>query len=350
MFRMFVIRLLLASAFTFYSTIFAFGAAVLVNDEVQALRDIAKKLENTKWNFSVKPCSGQDPWIEDSKNNVTCDCNFLNGTVCHVVSIVLKEQNLPGTLPRELVKFPYLQQIDLTRNYLNGTIPPEWGSMQLINISLLGNRLTGSIPKELGNITTLKSLVLEFNKLSGSLPEELGNLIHIERLHLTSNNFTGEIPETFAGLTNLTEFRISDNQFSGKIPDFIQNFSNLQDLRIQASGLNGPIPLGIASLRKLSDLRVSDIRGPEADFPRLRNMTNMKTLILRSCNITGRLPEYLGLGAMDNLKTLDLSFNKITGAIPSNYIGTLERVQFIYLAGNLLSGPVPDWMLKRNNM
>ena len=33
MFRMFVIRLLLASAFTFYFTIFAFGATVLVNYE-----------------------------------------------------------------------------------------------------------------------------------------------------------------------------------------------------------------------------------------------------------------------------------------------------------------------------
>ncbi|KAM1356926.1 hypothetical protein ACFX13_031712 [Malus domestica] len=47
---------------------------------------------------------------------------------------------------------------DLTRNYLSGTIPPEWSSLRLLNISLIGNRLTGPIPVEFGNITTLTSL------------------------------------------------------------------------------------------------------------------------------------------------------------------------------------------------
>jgi hypothetical protein len=51
-----------------------------------------------------------------------------------------------------------LQELDLTRNYLNGSIPPEWGASSLLNISLLGNRISGSIPKELGNLTTLSGL------------------------------------------------------------------------------------------------------------------------------------------------------------------------------------------------
>nr|XP_028944941.1 probable LRR receptor-like serine/threonine-protein kinase At1g53420 [Malus domestica] len=70
---------------------------------------------------------------------------------------ILRSQDLQGTLPVELVNLTYLQEIDLNRNYLSGTIPPEWSSLPLLNISLLGNRLTGSIPKELGDITTLKS-------------------------------------------------------------------------------------------------------------------------------------------------------------------------------------------------
>ncbi|KAF3967069.1 hypothetical protein CMV_008886 [Castanea mollissima] len=178
---------------------------------------------------------------------------------------VLKAQNLPGTLPPELVNSPYLcfcgfhliiygisLYSDLARNYLNGTIPPKWGPTRLVNISLIGNRLTGSIPKELGNISTLKSLTLESNMLSGSLPKELGNLINIERL------------------------------------------------------------------------------------------------ILRSCNITGQLPEYLG--NMNNLKTLDLSFNRLTGGIPSSFVGLLTGIDFMYLTGNLLSGPVPGWMLKKDRI
>ncbi|XP_050247548.1 probable leucine-rich repeat receptor-like serine/threonine-protein kinase At3g14840 isoform X1 [Quercus robur] len=344
---MFFIRLLLASAVTFCFTSFVFGATVLVDDEIQALRDIAKTLGKTDWNFNEDPCSAQSVWVKNLDNAVNCNCSIPNTTGCHVVSIVLKAQNLPGTLPPELVNLPYLEEIDLTRNYLNGTIPPKWGSFtRLVNISFLGNRLTGSIPKELGNISTLKSLVLEFNMLSGSLPKELGNLINIERLHFTSNYFTGEIPETFAGLTTMKDFRIGENNFSGKIPDLIQNWTNLDKLVIQASGLNGPIPLHIAFLENLSDLRISDLRGPEAKFPPLQNMTKMKTLILRSCNITGQLPEYLG--NMNKLTTLDLSFNKLTGGIPSSYVGL--DINFMYLTGNLLSGPVPPWMLNRGSI
>ncbi|MBA0859593.1 hypothetical protein Goshw_008661 [Gossypium schwendimanii] len=87
---------------------------------------------------------------------------------------MLKAQNLSGTLPLNLTSLPYLQEIDLTRNYLNGTIPSEWGSATrlvsmyvfsyflfhdlLYSSSLLGNRLTGSIPVGLANLRNLTSL------------------------------------------------------------------------------------------------------------------------------------------------------------------------------------------------
>ncbi|XVE63320.1 hypothetical protein DITRI_Ditri07aG0010600 [Diplodiscus trichospermus] len=348
---MFTPRLFLTSIFLACClTNFGFGAK-LPDYEVQYLNDIAKTLGKRDWNFSVDPCSGKEGWttpnpVKGFENAVTCNCSFSNGTVCHVVSIMLKAQNLPGTLPKELVKFPYLQEIDLSRNFLNGTIPPEWGSMQLVNISLLGNRLTGSIPKELGNISTLISLSAEFNHLSGALPPELGNLAHIERMLISSNNFTREIPETFAKLTTVKDFRINDNHFIGKIPDFIQNWTKLEKLAIQASGLIGPIPSSIGSLKKLTDLRISDLNGTDAIFPPLSGMTKMKTLILRSCNLIGELPEYLGV--MTGLKTLDLSFNKLSGEIPSSF-SSLMDVDYLYLTGNLLSGTVPTWILEKGD-
>ncbi|TKY49221.1 leucine-rich repeat receptor serine/threonine-protein kinase [Spatholobus suberectus] len=341
--------LLLLAAFFFAS--FASGAT-LPEDEVQALIDIAKTLGKKNWDFNVDPCSGQRNWtsavqVKGSENNVTCNCTFLNNTICHVTNIVLKQQNLPGTLPRDLFRLPYLQEIDLTRNYLNGTIPKEWGSMKLVNISLLGNRLVGSIPIEIANISTLQSLVLEGNQLSGNIPPELGNLTQIQRLHLTSNNFTGELPVTLARLTTLQDIRLGDNLFFGKIPDFIQSWTSLQKLVIQGSGLSGPIPSGISLLENLTDLRISDLNGSEhSPFPQLNKM-KLKYLILRNCNINGTLPTYLG--TMTSLKNLDLSFNKLTGAIPSTY-DALRKVDYIYLTGNLLNGPVPAWTEKADNV
>ncbi|XP_042952946.1 probable leucine-rich repeat receptor-like serine/threonine-protein kinase At3g14840 isoform X3 [Carya illinoinensis] len=262
----------------------------------------------------------------------------------HVV-VILKGQNLPGTLPPDL-KLPCLQKLDLSRNYLSGSIPSTWGSMsQLTHISLLGNRLTGPIPGALANIKSLKSLTVEFNKLSGNLPPELGSMSSIERLLLSSNNFTGELPPSFANLISLQDFRISDNQFSGQIPNYIQKWKNLTKLFIQASGLKGPIP-SLDHLGKLTELRISDLNGSEVTFPlKSINIAQWKILMLRNCNLTGPLPDpFLSPGATKELSTLDLSFNRLGGEIPLSF-ENLKKIQRIYLTGNSFTGPIPAWIL-----
>ncbi|CAL5342070.1 unnamed protein product [Camellia sinensis] len=221
---------------------------------------------------------------------------------------------------------------DISKNYVNGTIPPEWGSLpRIMHIALFENRITGSITSP-----HLKAF-LEFNQMSGPLPQELGSL--------TSNYFYGELPGTLAKLTTLKDFRIGDNLFTGSIPNFVQNWIHLQNLFIQASGLDGPIPSGIAVMTNMTKLRISDLNGTKVStFPPLNNMRNLQSLILKSCNIIGSLPEYLE--TMNNLTTLDLSFNKLSGEIPSNFVNPSASIS-IYLTGNLLNGSVPpDWILK----
>ncbi|XP_057457765.1 probable leucine-rich repeat receptor-like serine/threonine-protein kinase At3g14840 [Lotus japonicus] len=321
--------------------------ATLQQAEVQALKDIGNTLGKKNWDFTVDPCSGKKNWISPaqlpgSENAVTCNCSFNNNSVCHVVSIVLKAQNLSGTLPPDLVRLPYLQEIDLTLNYLNGTIPKQWATLNLVNISFYGNRLSGTVPEEFGKITSLKSLVLEFNQLSGNLPSELGNLPQIETLLLRSNNFTGELPATFARLTTLKQFRIADNQFSGVIPSFIQNLINLEMLVIQGSGLSGPIPSGISHLKNLTVLTITDLNGSDSPFPQLDKMSMLSNLILRSCNIIGAVPEYLG--NLTNLHVIDLSHNKLTGQIPMSFDGL--KIYLLVLSGNHMTGSLPEWISK----
>ncbi|XP_038900109.1 probable leucine-rich repeat receptor-like serine/threonine-protein kinase At3g14840 isoform X3 [Benincasa hispida] len=318
---MFMARLL--AVFLLFSLVSA--GPRLPADEVEALKEIGKTLGKPDWNFTVDPCGGlNSDWVSNSLrlrfvNNVTCNCTFQNNAVCHVTTLRLRSLNLPGTLPPQIVKLPYLQALDLSRNYLSGPIPPEWGATKLVNISLLGNRFTGPIPKEIGNISTLVELILEVNQLSGSLPQELGNLKSLSRLLLSSNNFSGELPSSLGNVITMTDFRISDNHFTGSIPKYIQNWPNLAKLNIQASGLSGPIPSEIGLLTALSDLRISDLVGASFPFPPVNSLTK--------------------------LKTLDFSFNKISGPIPPGF-EALKKVDRIFLSGNLLTGAVPTWMLQ----
>ncbi|XP_073149838.1 probable LRR receptor-like serine/threonine-protein kinase At1g07650 isoform X2 [Henckelia pumila] len=322
----------------------------LPEEEKNVLVEIADQLGKKDWDFNLNPCDGNSNWNTTKtahmppwyNNSVICDCSFPDGA-CHVQKIFLKGQDLDGVLPPSLAKLPYINTIDLTRNYLSGTIPPEWASTKLEYLSVIVNRLSGPIPKYLGNITTLVYMSLESNQFNGTVPAELGKLINLENLILSDNNLTGELPKELNNLMNLTELRLSSNRFSGKIPSFL-SWTQLQKLEMQASGFEGPIHSSISVLKNLTELRISDLNGGASKFPLLRDMTGMNKLMLRSCNLSGEIPGYLQ--NMPALKILDLSFNSLTGEIPD--LEGLNVLQNTYLTQNFLTGSVPEWMKNRD--
>ncbi|KAL8090903.1 putative LRR receptor-like serine/threonine-protein kinase RFK1 isoform X2 [Apium graveolens] len=312
---------------------------------VDALQQLTSAMGATYWKFDAEFCrvemAGINPQAPPgSENAVVCECN--SDTICHVVTITLKGLALPGVLPSELEMFPYLRKIDFAYNYLRGTIPLDWGSTTLQSVSVLANRLSGEVPKELGNIATLTYLNLEANQFSGTIPPELGKLSRLENLILSSNRLTGSLPLTFAELTNLTDFRINDNNFTGPIPEFIQSWTRLDRLEMSATGLEGPIPSSISSLDNLTDLRITDIHGPIQRFPNLSISTNLIRLVLRNCNISGEVPTYIW--KLEFLELVDVSYNKLVGEIPNRIES--KRLKFLYLMGNMLSGNVPDSILR----
>ncbi|CAL1405550.1 unnamed protein product [Linum trigynum] len=339
--------------------------------EVKALRDIGKKLGKKGWDFGKDPCSGEGNWVvTDSRKGfesyVICDCpisasasavavhgtiNLINSTTssstCHVTSISLKSQNLSGTLPPEFSRLRFLKSLELSKNILSGTVPPQWATLPLVELYVMGNRLSGPFPKVLANITTLRNLSIEANQFSGPIPPEIGKMINMERLHINSNAFTGKLPVQLTKLVNLTDLRISDNNFSGRIPNFINKLIKLEKLQIQGCSLEGPIPSTISSLTSLTDLRITDLKGRDSSFPPLQDMEALKTLVLRSCLLSGDIPEYLSY--MKKLKTLDLSFNNLTGELPESF-GRLAKADIIYLTRNKLRGSIPQWILERNKI
>uniref|UniRef100_A0A0E0CID8 non-specific serine/threonine protein kinase n=1 Tax=Oryza meridionalis TaxID=40149 RepID=A0A0E0CID8_9ORYZ len=280
----------------------------LPQQEVEALKGIAHKLNKMDWDFSVDPCAGSKTWVNASDSNsypkssypnfpvsnLTCDCSFKNNTECHVISLELMRQNLSGVLPEEVVNLTYLT-----------------------NLSLQGNRISGTVPKELGRMPFLKSINLEGNQLEGPIPPELGNIISLERFFISANDITGELPSTFSRLTNMT------------------------DLDMQGTLMSGPIPPEISLLNNLTELRVTDLSGPSMKFPPLQNAQHLTKVVLRNCSIYGEIPPYLG--QMQYLILMDLSFNKLTGQIPQNFDRMVAlQLQYLDVSYNNFTGNPPN--------
>ncbi|KAK2642591.1 hypothetical protein Ddye_024354 [Dipteronia dyeriana] len=337
--------ILLLSSFLCFRQV-TFAQPQLHPIEADVLRQIATTLKIT--NPSKDPCISQtlsETASFSGDHNITC--NKIDGISLHVTNLILKTMSLEGTLPPELVNLRFLEEIDLTRNYLNGELPKEWASMRYLKrISLTANRLSGKIPKEWGNFTNLTYLSLEANQLSGIIPEELGNLVNLTDLILSSNQFVGRLPKTLESLKNLKNFRISDNSFNGTVPEFIGGWTNLERLEMYSSGLEGPINPTIFTLEYLTDLRITDMSGPKFDFSKQNIISKkMKNLVLRNLNMTGSIPTYIW-DNMDTLVTLDLTFNNLEGKISGNL---LKRLDYIFLSGNRLSGAIPNSIISNTN-
>ncbi|XP_010908121.2 receptor-like protein EIX1 [Elaeis guineensis] len=88
----------------------------------------------------------------------------------------------------------------------------------VIAMDLSNNNLSGTIPKELTSLFGLMSLNLSENHLTGEITEKIGALQQLESLDLSKNNLFGRIPSSMIDLTFLSYLNLSYNNLSGRVP------------------------------------------------------------------------------------------------------------------------------------
>ncbi|XP_059438783.1 receptor-like protein EIX2 [Corylus avellana] len=255
--------------------------------------------------------------------------SFAN--LCNLQALQLRGNNINGGITEfvdglsqcsnsssEDGNLPSMQEIDLSFNQLNGTIPESIGKLSmLVSLNLNDNQMSGTIPESIGKLSMLVSLNLAHNQMSGTIPESIGKLSMLVSLNLADNQMSGTIPESIGKLSMLVSLNLADNQMSGTIPESIGKLSMLVSLNLAHNQMSGTIPESIGKLSMLVSLNLADNQ------------------------MSGTIPE--SIGKLSMLVSLNLADNQMSGTIPES-IGKLSMLVSLKLGGeNSWEGGKNSW-------
>jgi hypothetical protein len=118
-----------------------------------------------------------DDVFSDSNNDVL----YPLSEDLRVVSISLPNESLTGTLPVELIFLSHLETIDLSNNFISGSLPQYFSQDQLDNLKVLSlhdNRFEGSIPEEMSKLKNLQKVSTYMNMVE-SVVEVCTHILHL---------------------------------------------------------------------------------------------------------------------------------------------------------------------------
>ena len=168
-----------------------------------------------------------------------------------VMSIDMIRNEMTGSIPPEIGQLTELEWVQFGENSLTGSVPPELGNLSNLEyLGLAANNLTGSIPPELGRLSELRALELHNNSLSGTIPPKLCNLGRLRYLQLRNNNLTGSLPPELGNLGSLRYFWVSGNQFTGSIPNY-ERLRSLEWFLVHDNRLTGELNPSLVGLPNL---------------------------------------------------------------------------------------------------
>ena len=170
----------------------------------------------------------------------------------------VNSNNFSGATPKEITKYPFFYELDLSNNKLVGGFPKEvLQSQQLVFLDLRFNNLYGQLPPQLFQMP-LDVIFINNNKFTQYLPENFGKT-PARYMTFANNKFSGPIPKSIGNASNtLTEVLFLGNNFEGCLPYEIGYLKKAVVFDVSKNYLTGPIPFSFGCLRKIRFLNLAN--------------------------------------------------------------------------------------------
>jgi len=152
-----------------------------------------------------------------------------------------------------------LNYLELSSNFLTGTLPSELGFLSaLMYLYLDNNRFEGTLSSAmLSPLVTLEYLAVNSNRLSGPLPYDWRSLSSLLYLDLYDNSFSGALPSSWGKLA-IVRVDVSSNQLTGSLHMNVSAYPpSVAYFNVAFNSLSDIIPSSLASLTDLVNVNVS---------------------------------------------------------------------------------------------
>ncbi|XVF78916.1 hypothetical protein PTKIN_Ptkin14bG0176500 [Pterospermum kingtungense] len=260
-----------------------------------------------------------------------------------VVSLMYSEDSSVGLrdLPDSIGNLRFLEVLDLSYSQLKGSIPVTLGNLtRLSHLNLAGNSINGQILFSFSNFKQLTSLDLSSNNLVGPIIDSFGNLTKLVNVSIRFNNLSGHLPFSAFNLPQIESLDFQGNKFVGPLPFNVSGLSRLRQLYLGYNFLSGKIPSWVFSLPSLAELSLHDnkFNGRLEQFDKV---APLETVDLQNNMLSGLLP--FSIFNLTQIEVLDLSVNKLEGPLPTHVSG-LSKLRELHLNSNFLSGKIPSWL------
>ncbi len=240
-----------------------------------------------------------------------------------VVSLVMDQNNLVGTIPDSIGSLSKLRTLIIASNYLNGTMPASIGNLtSLDKLCFRNTKFNGSVPLEIFSLPSLTSITIGSNyNMLWTIPPQIGNMKQLEEFNVYQSGLHGTIPNEISQLTNLTLLALQYGQLNGTVPNLER--TSITKLSLNDNRLSGPVP-------KLNG-NVILSRGQD---PQSTGVVLMSNYFSGEFDLPSEFWRHIDM--------IDISNNKFTSVAP-RYNSTNMNTSACLAVVNPFKCPIPDW-------